>query len=200
MKNHLWVAALMIALSPLTSNAENLVESSKDLNFRLKSTQDLLFGVASNAEQDRHYQITQKELQGVLRIIHRDDLSAMDLINLKLNLNLDSRYSELSVDQKIDLEKVMTDVSWVRSRMSEYEFFSKFHCRFAVRDNPLEELPNDSFIKNPAQYRDQMPREIIDQAEETRGDRAVIGMCWDKAEKDILNSWTQEIRKKQFQQ
>ena len=64
----------------------------------------------------------------------------------------------------------------------------KFHCRFSLSDDPFDELSSNSFTKNPEKYRGELPDEVVNEAMKSRGERAIIGLCWVRKESDRLLS------------
>jgi len=163
---------------------------------KLGDTASYLLQIVSNGENGlKNFEfISQKELQEVLRYVHRDELSFMDLFKIKSGIQESPRYAQLMPEQQMDLDRVIRDILFVRGRMGEFEIYEKFHCRFAMSDDPFDELSADSFTKNPEKYRGQLPDETINVALKSRGERAVIGLCWFKKESDRLLAWTKKLR------
>jgi hypothetical protein len=180
--------------SPILTAETN---SLRNLNTRIAPTLEVLFSVASNEPKTSENEITQKEGQAVLRIIHRDQLSSMDVLILKKNISEDSRYKSLSDEKKIDLDNFISDVSFVRSRMAELESFEKLHCRFALRNDPMDEVPEDSVSKKPEHYKI-LSSEQISEIKLRANQRAVVGLCWSQADRDPFIEWTNKSREFQY--
>lgn len=163
---------------------------------KLADTVSAFLRVAGNDENGlKNFEfISQKEVQAVLRLIHRDELTTMDLFKIKSGILEMPQYLRLMPEQRADLNRVIRDIVLVRGRMEEFETYEKFHCRFAMSDDPFDELSPVSFTRNPEKYRGQLPDETINEALHSRGERAVIGLCWLKKESDRLLAWTQEMR------
>ncbi len=163
-----------------------------------RSTVLHILDAAQNAERAGVQVITLKEQQGIVRIIHRDQLSALELIQIRIGIEKLPQFADLSEDAKVDVSNLTRDLSWVRSKMAEYEMFNRYSCRFSLVNDPTDELKPDSIAKNPSLYRGVVADDVIDRMEKNTTDRTVIGFCWSKAENDPLNLWTQELRKNQF--
>ena len=118
----------------------------------------------------------------------------MDLFKIKSGIQGSPGYTQLMPEQQMDLNRVIRDILYVRGRMEELRIYEKFHCRFALSDDPYDELSSDSFTKNPEKYRGEIPDETVSAAMKGRGERSVIGLCWLKKESDRLLAWTKELR------
>lgn len=155
-----------------------------------------LLQAAGNEEQGvKNFEfISQRELQAALRFMHRDELDTLDVFNLKTGIRALPLYAELSPERQRDLDSVLADIVYVRSRMGEHEAYNSYHCRFALTDDPYDELSANAFAKNPERYRGEVPDESIRGALKARGERGVVGLCWLKKDNDRLQAWTREIR------
>ena len=147
-----------------------------------------IFNLVTNDVTALGEYITQKEGQGIVRYIQKMHMTSVEVMQLKQTILSSTDYEALQIDQKIDLEQFLTDVSYVRSRLSEFESMGKMHCRFALRDDPIEELPRDSVLKTE-KTRSLLPAVIAREIEEGIGKRFVIGFCWNDPQNDPYRDW-----------
>lgn len=187
-----------VVIAAMTLLGVRTMAASEDLlsDPKLGSTASYLLQVAGNGENGlKNFEfINQKELQEVLRYVHRDELGSLDLFKIKSGIQGTPRYAQLMPEQQMDLNRVIRDILDVRARMEEHENYDHYHCRFALSDDPYDELSEASFTKNPERYRGEIPDETIRAAMQGRGERSVIGLCWFKKESDRLVAWTKELR------
>lgn len=193
------IQTMFVALSvSLTVQAWAAPAKPIDQIPRLKSTVLHILEAAKNQDRNGQQVITLKEQQGILRVIHRDQLSALEVLQIQSGIEKLPSFETLSFDEQVDVLNLIRDLAWVRTKLAQYEMFNGYHCRYSLAENPQTELTETSFAKNPSQYRGIVADEAIQRMEDNKTDRLVVGFCWAKAENDPLKIWTHELRKRQF--
>lgn len=154
-------------------------------NATIERTSVYLLQVASNQTHDRHYEITQKELQETLRFLHVDQVSMIDINRLKTSYKSNEHYQSLDLSTQIEIQKLLTDLADTQERMDEWKQKGLW-CRFALRDDPWEEVSENSFLKNPEAYWGFMPDDEVRKTIQSRYERAAIAQCYSSIENDYL--------------
>lgn len=169
---------LLSTLFTLSSRAEELqsTELQKALPNYEETKQHLIAVTQNNTKDDEQHFITQKELQEILRFIHRDKLSFLDIQNIQHEIE---DTTNLDIDQKAEATRLLSDIIYVEGRMNDHRWYSKFYCRFSLQDNPFDEVAHDSIFKRPDLYRDQLTDAEFQEIQKSSGKRSVIGLCWD---------------------
>lgn len=148
-------------------------------------TKQYLLQVASNEIHEKNNEITQKELQETIRFIHVDMVTTDQMLQLKDLLKSDDQYLKLNSSTQIEIQKLLSDLADVMVSMDEWKAKGLW-CRFTLRDNPWEEVSEDSFLKNPEAYWGLMPDEEVRKTINARYERGAIAQCYSSVESDYL--------------
>lgn len=179
-----YFVSLLSLTFTLAANAdrEDDTADQKILISKVQPTLDYLGYVLKNNVKDKNF-VTQKELQETLRFAYRDELTYFDFRYIQEQLENDVH---LTIDQKAEATRLMSDIMYVESRMNEYRIYSKFYCRFALKDNPMDEVAQDSILKRPDLYRDQISDEDYQSLRVFSDHRAVVGLCWQHKPQNVI--------------
>ncbi len=180
MKNPISIlfASLLSCFFTLTALAEELqsIALQNALPNHEETKQHLIAVTQNDTKDEEQHFITQKELQEILRFIHRDKLSFLDIQHIQHEIEATT---DLNIDQKAEAMRLLSDIIYVEGRMNDYRWYSKFYCRFSLQNNPFDEVAHDSIFKRPDLYRDQLTDAEFQEIQKTSGKRSVIGLCWD---------------------
>lgn len=130
--------------------------------------------------------ISQKEQQEIIRFIFADELNFQNLFEMKRKLHSEDRFNNLSKDQQNDIDSLIHDIMTVESIMNEHRIFDRMWCRFALRNDPMEEVPANSMIKNIENFRGLIPGADFKRMLSNQDRRAVVGFCWKNKNSDWL--------------
>lgn len=186
----------LAAIFVLTTQA---VAEEKDRGLRY------LIQSAGNEETEGHDFITVKEMQGAVRYFHIDKTDYNTMFMLKMNLNKNEEYQQLSSLAQADVERTMRNIMIVEKAMAEHRQAEGMWCRFALSNNPVEELPMDSYFRPNPRFKDEKSRRAYHSFLRIYPNIAVkekspIGYCWDGDKKQndslIRNGYDPETLKK----
>lgn len=183
-------------------------DTHKGYDFALKSQgqcvlQKYLIQIASNdrataAGDTEHYSlITLEEQQEWIRFVHNYKIEAMDLLKLKTSLREQEAYGHLSSQAKSEIEKTFYDAIKISEIMETYrqggsqEFAgTKMHCRFALRNSPMEEVPRSSIFISPKRYTISSKLKTNNLLRPVKaGEKVMVGLCWDNKSNDRYSSY-----------
>ena len=144
-----------------------------------------LLKTAENSLGQAAHEITQQELQETLRFAHFDKMSAKDLFDAKITIRELHRFQNLSTEDQRDILNILQDMIEVTLKMNEQREHGLW-CHFNLGNDPWNEVPNRSFIKNPEQFRGEISDKEIEMAIKGRNLRTIIAQCWQKKQNDPL--------------